>query len=392
MAYNFDEIIDRKNTNSLKYDFAVERGKPAGVQPLWVADMDLRVPPQVSDALVRASQHGIFGYSDVKGDYFAPLSHWLDESFHWKVKSEWLVRTPGVVFAITTAIRSFTAKGDSVLIQRPVYYPFSLTIESNGRQLVNSPLVYKNGRYEIDFIDLEQKIIDNNVKLFLLCSPHNPVGRVWTKEELLRLGDICLKHKVIVVADEIHQDFTYPGHTHYVFASLKEQYKDITITCTAPSKTFNLAGLQISHIFIANEDLRRLFKKELWRTGYSESNSLGLVASQAAYTYGRPWLTELKAYLTGNLELARHYLSEMPEATLIEPEGTYLLWIDFTKTQLEAAALDRIILEDAGLWLDNGSMFGPEGDGFQRINIACPRPRLQEALQKLSTTFSRRKI
>ncbi|MGL6014717.1 MAG: MalY/PatB family protein, partial [Selenomonadaceae bacterium] len=303
-----------------------------------------------------------------------------------------LVRTPGVVFAIATAIRSFTAKGDSVLIQRPVYYPFSLTIESNGRQLVNSPLVYKNGRYEIDFVDFEQKIIDNNVKLFLLCSPHNPVGRVWTKDELLRLGDICLKHKVIVVADEIHQDFTYPGHTHYVFASLKEQYKDITITCTAPSKTFNLAGLQISHIFIANEDLRRRFKKELWRTGYSESNTLGLVASQAAYTYGRPWLTELKAYLTGNLALARRYVAEIPEATLIEPEGTYLLWIDFTKTQLEAAVLDRIILEDAGLWLDNGSMFGPEGDGFQRINIACPRPRLQEALQKLSTAFSRRKI
>jgi len=321
MAYDFDKIIDRQNTNSLKYDFAVERGKPAGVQPLWVADMDLRVPAQVSEALIRASKHGIFGYSDVKSDYFAPLSRWLDDSFSWKVKNEWLVRTPGVVFAIATAIRSFTAKGDSVLIQRPVYYPFSLTIESNGRQLVNSPLVYKSGRYEIDFVDFEQKIIDNNVKLFLLCNPHNPVGRVWTKDELLRLGDICLKHKVIVVADEIHQDFTYPGHTHYVFANLKEQYKDITITCTAPSKTFNLAGLQISHIFIANEDLRRLFKKELWRTGYSESNALGLVASQAAYTYGRPWLTELKAYLAGNLDLVRRYLAETPEATLIEPKG-----------------------------------------------------------------------
>lgn len=387
MSYNFDEIIDRKNTNSLKYDFAVERGKPAAVQPLWVADMDLRAPQEVIAALVKGSQHGIFGYSDVKSDYFAPLAQWLDDSFGWKVREEWLVKTPGVVFAIAMAIRALTKKGDSVMIQRPVYYPFSLTIKDNERTLVNSPLIYRDGKYHMDFSDFEQKIIDKDVKLFLLCSPHNPVGRVWSEAELTRIGDICRKHSVIVLADEIHHEFTFAGHKHHVFADLKPEYQDFTITCTAPSKTFNLAGLQISHIFIANEKMRQLFKQELTKTGYCESNSLGLLASQAAYTHGRNWLNELKAYLAGNLSLVREMTAALPGVKLVEPEGTYLVWLDFSEWNLSPQELDGLILHKAGLWLDKGSMFGPEGNAFQRINIACPRSELRCAFAKLQAAF-----
>jgi len=387
MPYNFDEIIDRKNTNSLKYDFAVERGKPADVQPLWVADMDLRAPQEVITALVTGSQHGIFGYSNVKSDYFAPLAQWLHESFDWEVREEWLVRTPGVVFAIAMAIRALTKKGDSIMIQRPVYYPFSLTIQDNERTLVNSPLIYQDGKYHMDFSDFEQKIIEKDVKLFLLCSPHNPVGRVWTKAELTRIGDICHKHSVIVLADEIHHEFTFAGHKHHVFADLKPEYRDFTITCTAPSKTFNLAGLQISHIFIANEKLRQLFAQELTKTGYCESNSLGLLASQAAYTHGRSWLNQLKTYLAGNLSLVREMTAALPGVKLVEPEGTYLVWLDFSERNLSPQELDALILHKAGLWLDKGSMFGPEGNNFQRINIACPHAELRRALEKLQKAF-----
>jgi cystathionine beta-lyase len=383
MHYDFDEIIDRKNTNSLKYDFAIERGKPEDVQPFWVADMDFRTPQKVIDALVTGSRHGVFGYSDVKEDYFAALARWLNTSFHWKVHPEWLLRTPGVVFAIVTAIRAFTQPGDAVIIQRPVYYPFSLSIKQNARKLINSPLINNNGHYEMDFADFEQKIIDHDVKLFILCSPHNPVGRVWTKEELTRIGDICLRHQVRIVADEIHQEFTFAGHEHTVFASLKKEFADCTITCTAPSKTFNLAGLQISHIFITNEQMRRRFRKEFLSTGYCESNSLGLIAAQSAYTYGREWLNQLKTYLSGNLDVLRESLQNIDGIQLVEPEGTYLAWLDCRGLGLTHEELDNQLLQKSRLWLDSGTMFGPEGSGFQRINIACPRKNLQQAIEKL---------
>jgi len=369
MKYNFDEIIDRKNTNSLKYDFAVERGKPSNVLPLWVADMDVMAAPEIIAAITAGCQHGIFGYSDVKRDYFLTIAKWLDESFNWKVQEDWMVKAPGVVFSMAMAIRAFTKPGDSILIQRPVYYPFSLIIEDNDRRLVNSPLVYKNFHYEMDYTDFEEKIIQNKVKLFILCSPHNPVGRVWTKEELIRIGDICIKHDVLIIADEIHHEFVYSGHKHHVFADLKPEYLNRTITCTAPSKTFNLAGLQISHIFIADQTLRKKFQKEIDKTGYCELNSLGLIAAKAAYEYGRDWLNQLKVYLAENLRLSRDFIEkELPGVRLIEPEGTYLIWLDFSAL---------------GLWLDRGPMFGPEGANFQRINIACPRATLKQALQKL---------
>lgn len=387
MKYNFDEIIDRRNTNSLKYDFALERNKPSDVLPLWVADMDIKTPFEVREALKKSAEHGIFGYSDVKIEYFNTLHTWFKTKFAWDTKPEWLVKTPGVVFAICTAIRAFTEEGDAVLIQRPVYYPFSLSIKDNERKLVNNPLIYKGGKYEIDFVDFEQKIINNDVKLFILCSPHNPVGRVWSKEELIKIGDICVKHNVLVVADEIHEEFIYKGFKHHVFANLKPEFNKIAITCTAPSKTFNLAGLQISNIFIANAEIRHKFKKEIIKTGYCELNAMGLVACQTAYAHGQDWLEQLKVYLAQNLDFTRKFLAEkIPQIKLVEPQGTYLIWLDCSALHLDDKALEDLIINKAKLWLDAGTMFGSEGSGFQRINITCPRATLEKALLQLEAT------
>lgn len=380
----FDQVIDRKGTLSLKYDFAVEKGMPEDVIPLWVADMDFSTPPEVIDALVKTSQHGIFGYTESKQEYFGALHHWFKSRFDWEIDRHWLIKTPGVVFAIAAAVRALTEKGDAVMIQRPVYYPFSRVIEDNERKLVNNALVYENGSYGIDFEDFEEKIMTHKVKLFILCSPHNPVGRVWTREELTRMGDICLKHGVIVVSDEIHADFIYPGYTHTLFPSIKPEFLDNTVLCTAPSKTFNLAGLQVSNIFIANKELKRKVKQEIARTGYSQLNTLGLVACQAAYTYGEPWLEELKLYLSENLRFIREFIaSRLPQVKLVEPQGTYLVWLDFRELGLSQAALDDLIIHGAKLWLDSGTMFGEEGEGFQRVNIACPRSVLEKAFHSL---------
>ena len=390
MKYNFDEIIDRKGTNCLKYDFASERGKPKGVLSLWIADMEFKALDIVLERLSEIVNHGIFGYSDSKEDYFLVLKNWFEKKFGWKVKEEWLVKTPGIVFAIAAAIHAFTKEGDAVLIQQPVYYPFSETILDNKRKLVNSPLKRTGDRYEIDFEDFEEKIIQEQVKLFIFCSPHNPVGRVWEKDELKRIGEICLKHGVIVVSDEIHSDFVYPGHQHTVFASLSKEISDITITCTAPSKTFNIAGLQISNIFIENPVLREKVKKAIAQTGYSQVNQIGLAACQAAYEGGEEWLEELKEYLAGNIEYTRAFLKEhLPKITLIEPEGTYLLWLDFKAYNLTEEEREELIVKKAGLWLDSGSMFGPDGEGYERINIACPRKTLEKALWQLKEVFSK---
>lgn len=388
MSKSFDEIINRRGTNSIKYDFATERGKPEDVLPLWVADMDFRTPPAVIETLIEASRHGIFGYSESKSEYFDAVSTWFLERFQWEVERDWLVKTPGVVYAIACAIRAFTKEDEAVLIQQPVYYPFSETVLANKRKLVNNALVYENSQYRMDFEDFEAKVTENKVKLFLLCSPHNPIGRVWTKEELITIGDICKKHEVIVVSDEIHADFTYPGYKHQVFADLKPDYLENTIVCTAPSKTFNLAGLQNSNIFIPNKKLKARFLGEIKASGYSQLNSMGLIACQAAYQYGGPWLEELKEYLKGNLELIRTYLKEyLPEIQLVEPQGTYLVWLDFRGLNLQEEELEDLIMKRAKLWIDSGTMFGPEGSGFQRINIACPREIVKKALDQLRSAI-----
>ncbi|HVI42204.1 MAG TPA: MalY/PatB family protein [Anaerovoracaceae bacterium] len=390
MAYDFNELINRKGTNSIKYDFAEERGKPEGVMPLWVADMDFQTPSVVTDALIKACRHGIFGYTEAKLPYFQTLHDWYLEHLQWNTEASWLVKTPGVVFAICTAIRAFTDPGDSILIQRPVYYPFTNAILDNERVLINNPLEYRDGHYMIDLEDFESKIKDNNVKLFVLCNPHNPVGRVWSRDELIAMGDICMKYHVKVVSDEIHEDFTFPGFHHTIFASLKPEYADQIITCTSPSKTFNLAGLQVSNIFISNKELRHTFRKEIYRTGYSQLNTMGLIACQTAYEKGYPWLEELKDYLSGNLAYVRSFLKEeLPQISLVEPEGTYLLWLDFRALGMTDEQLDHFIVNEAKLWLDKGSMFGPEGEGFQRINIACPRATLERAFTQLKHAVER---
>lgn len=385
MVYDFNELIDRRNSNSIKYDFALERGKPHDLLPLWVADMDFKAPDEVLAAIMTAVSHGIFGYSEVKTDYFDAVHDWFLKHFGWKTEPEWLVKTPGVIFVIGLALRAFTKENDAVMIQQPVYYPFSALIRDNKRRLVINHLLYENGRYSMDFEAMEQAIIAEQVKLFLLCSPHNPVGRVWTKEELIRLGEICLKHNVIVVSDEIHCDFVYPGHQHTVFANISQKFAENSIICTAPSKTFNLAGLQISNIFIQNTTLRSKIQLELDKSGYSQLNSLGLVACKAAYQYGEPWLWSLKDYLKENLNFVREYLhTNLPQIKLIEPEGTYLIWLDFHEMGLTRKEMEQLIVHKAKLWLDPGHIFGISGEGFERINIACPRSLLQKALEQLT--------
>lgn len=384
MRYDFDEVVDRRQSGCVKYDFAAEKGMPEDVLPLWVADMDFKAAPCIVERLQKDVTFGIFGYTDSKEDYFHALANWYDVYFDWKVEKEWLVKTPGVVFALATAILALTKEGDSILVQQPVYYPFSAVIKDNNRKLVDNGLILADGHYEMDFEDFEEKIVQENVKLFLLCSPHNPVGRVWTKEELWRIGDICLRHGVKIVSDEIHSDFVYPGHKHYMLLTVDERLKDISIVCTAPSKTFNLAGLQASNIWIPNEEMRNAFVQKMAAIGYCHVNMIGQHACQAAYEGGREWLEQLKEYLKGNLDFARDYLERhIPQIRLIEPEGTYLIWLDCRALGLSEEALENMIVHQAKLWLDRGAIFGKAGEGFERINIACPRSVLEDALKRL---------
>ena len=382
--YDFDAVVDRRNTNSLKYDFAVERGRPADVLPLWVADMDFPAPAPVLEALRRAVDHGIFGYSEVKSDYYDAVSRWFSEKFHWQTQPEWLVKTPGVVFALAMAVRALTRPGDSVLIQPPVYYPFFSVIRDNDRTVVENELRYRDGRYTIDFEDFERKIVAHQVKLFLLCSPHNPVGRVWSPEELGRLGEICRKHDVFVVSDEIHCDFAFEEHPHHMLLEAAPGLAERAIVCTAPSKTFNLAGLQVSNIWIPGKEARAKFLKEIDRSGYSQLNSLGLVACQAAYGSGGEWLEQCRSYLRGNLDFLRGFLSEhIPQIKLVEPEGTYFAWLDCSALGLGRQELNDLVVKRARLWLDAGHIFGGGADQFQRVVLACPRATLEQALHQL---------
>lgn len=381
---DFDRIIDRKNTRCLKYDFAVKRGMPEDVLPLWVADMDFETSSYIEDALTERVKEGIFGYSDVQTPYFEIIRDWMVRHHDWEPQEKWLIKTPGVVFALAMAVKAYTDPGDKVLLQQPVYYPFSEVITDNGREVVSNDLVLtEDGTYKIDFADFEQKIIANGIKLFLLCSPHNPVGRVWTKEELEKIGDICVKHGVTVVSDEIHNDFIWEG-THTVFAGIKKEFADISVTCTSPSKTFNLASMLISNIFIPNQILRRKFRKEMDRAGISQLSVLGLVATEAAYAYGDEWYAAMKNYVRDNIAFAKTYVEKnLPGVRMIDTQGTYLIWLDFRQTGLTVEELDHKIIYEAGLWLDSGKIFGKTGEGFERINVACPRAVLQEALDRI---------
>ena len=381
---DFDKIIDRKGTKCLKYDFAVERGLPEDVLPLWVADMDFRISSYIEDALKQQAGHAIYGYTEVDDAYFEAVQGWMKKHFDWDVTRKQFYKTPGVVFAIANAIRAFTKEGDAVLIQQPVYYPFSEVILDNDRVLVSSDLRYDGeGHYTMDFEDLERKIREYHVKLFLLCNPHNPVGRAWSREELLTLGKICKKYSVIVFSDEIHADFVWNGQ-HQVFVKTAPEFEEFTITATAPSKTFNIAGLQVSNIFIQNEMLGQKFRKAYNASGYSQLNAAGIVAAEAAYRYGEEWYQAMRKYVRANIDFMQDYVKrELPGIRMIEPEGTYLVWLDCRELGYTDQELNRRIIYDGKLWLDQGNIFGKTGEGFERVNVACPRVILEEALGRL---------
>ena len=384
MTCKFDILINRCGSNSLKYDFARERGKPEGLLPMWVADMDFQAPHEVIEDIQKVLQHGIFGYTEPPECYYNAVAQWFQSRFGYTVTKSEIVKSPGTVFILTQMVRAFTAPGDAILIQTPVYYPFFSIIRDNGRTLVCNPLVYHEGKYGIDFEDFEAKIAEHNVKLFIMCSPHNPVGRVWTRTELERMNDICVKHNVLIISDEVHCDFVWSEHPHTCFGLLNEN----AVVATTPSKTFNLAGLQVSNAFIKNAELRNKLTAEIHRSGYSQLNVVGIAACQSAYHRGGAWLDDAKVYLAENIRLARNFLaSKLPKIKLAEPESTYLLWLDFSAYGMTLEELDRRVTEGAKLWLCNGVIFGQDGKGFQRMNIACPKATLTEALERLYREF-----
>ena len=387
--YDFDKPIHRYGTSSVKFDLAEASGYPADVLPMWVADMDFQAPPCVREALHKAVDHGIFGYSFLGNDYFEAVQGWFARRFDWAVERDWLLTTPGVVFALAAAVRAATEPGDAVLVQSPVYYPFYKVIEQNGRKIVENPLVYADGKYTVDFEDFERKVAEHQVKLFILCSPHNPVCRVWTKEELQRAGAICEKYGVTVISDEIHCDFAFPEHPHTPFVKACPQLAERTIVCTAPSKTFNLAGLQVSNIFIPGKALREAFRRELDICSYHDVSRIGAIACAAAYRDGADWLDACKAYMRGNLDFVRSYLAEhLPQIELVEPEGTYFAWLDCSGLGLTKEALDELIIHKAKLWLDSGAIFGAAAEQFQRVVLACPRATVERAMEQLGKAIN----
>ena len=381
--YDFETIIDRRGTGCLKWDAWSRRGHAADDLPLWVADMDFKTVPAAMDALVERVQHGVYGYTMATDGYYEAVQNWFATRHGWRPEREWFVKTPGVVFALAMAVTAFTQPGDAVVIQPPVYYPFRLMIQDNGRKMATSPLIYENGRYAMDYEGFERTLKESGAKLFILCNPHNPVGRCWSEEELRRIGEICLRHHVLVVADEIHADFARKGFRHVPYASLGEEFANNAVICTAPSKTFNLAGLQLSNIFIPNPDLRAAFKRTLGRTGYDEPSVFGVTATQACYEHGAEWLDQLKEVLDVNLGVLEAAVGRMDGVRLVPLESTYLPWLDCSGLGLDNAGIKRLVEQDAKLWLDLGTMFGPEGSGFVRMNLASPTTMVEGACARL---------
>ena len=383
--YDFDEIIDRHKTGSLKWDALQERFGAEDLLPLWVADMDFRAPQPVIDALTLRAQHGVYGYSSFLPAYYDSVIGWYKRRYNWEIKREWLVYTPGVVPAINFAIQGFTNPGDKVIVQPPVYYPFFNAIESNGRHVLYNPLKLSGGYYEMDFADLEEKVRDPRAKAIILCSPQNPVGRVWKREELQRLGEICIDNDVMVISDEIHSDLRYPGIEFTNFASISEKFANNSITCTSGTKTFNLAGLQISNIIIPSKGIRQTFENTVLSAGTFRPNSFAADALQTAYDQCEGWLDEIQEYLAGNLGFLKEFIHEnMPKVKVIEPEGTYLVWLDFREVEPDPMELEKLMRNDAKVALDEGYIFRIGGAGFERINLACPRSILKQALTQIT--------
>ncbi len=390
----FDTVIDRRGTASLKWDAALERGRPASALPLWVADMDHPTAPAVIEALTARVAHGVFGYTQSDAAYDAALTGWFRRRYDWEVEASWNVVTPGVVPALALAVRAFTRPGEAVVIEEPVYYPFREVVEDNGRVVASAPLVRgEDGVYRRDLVTLEATFASTGARLMLLCNPHNPVGRVWSREELEGLAALTARLGVVVVADEIHADLALPGWRTTPFASVSPQAAALTVACTSPSKAFNLAGLQVANILVPDDGLRAALRRELTACGYSQPAALGLTACRAAYEHGEDWLDALRAHVAAAGEHVAARLRSVPGVEVSPCEGTYLLWLDcrglLEETGLRPTDLDGFLLEEAGLWLDDGRMFGTGGDGFTRLNLACPRPTLDEALDRLEAAVAR---
>ena len=399
MTFRFDEVIDRKGTHCYKWEFVLEETKavysdqadPARGQdrllPLWVADMDFRSPPAVIEALVARAEQGVFGYTMPIDCYYEALTNWISRRHGWTIEPDWVVLTPGIVPALNMLIQTHVAPGEKVLIQPPVYHPFFSAIENNGAEVASNSLIYENGRYRMDFADLAQKAADPAVKMAILCSPHNPIGRVWTPDELTQFGEICMENNVLVVSDEAHGDLIYRDHTFTSFATLGDTFLQNNVICMAASKTFNLAGLRTSNIIIPDEALREQFAATTLRNGLFGASAFGLVAAEAAYNHGEPWLEAVMDYVEDNYRYMKAYFAEhLPQIKVIAPEGTYLVWVDFRGLDMDPAARKALIMEQARVYLEEGEQFGPEGEGFERFNIACPRSTLQEALHRIKTT------
>lgn len=386
MKYNFDEIIDRTKHHSVKWDEleTIFGADSQDVLPMWIADMEFKSPKPIIEAINKAVEHGIYGYTSRTDSYSQAIIDWMGKRHNWKIKKDWLAFSPGVVPALSLIIRAFCQPGDKVVVQPPVYYPFFRVIENNGCHIANNPLKLSNKKYFMDYEDLEKKIDDPRVKLLILCSPHNPVGRVWQKEELIILGEICLKQNIIVVSDEIHADILFEGYKHTPFASISPAFAHNSITCTAPSKTFNLAGLQTSSLIIPNKKYYKIYENILNSLALDENNVFGLVALEAAYRDGEEWLEQLLSYLNENLEFLMKYFKErIPKIEVIKPEGTYLVWLDCQQLGLNSKDLNNFMIKKAKVALDDGYWFGIEGRGFMRINIACPRSFLEEGLERI---------
>ncbi len=388
MRYNFDEIIDRRGTDCLKYDFGMKRKGRTDLLPMWVADMDFRLPDEILAELHKRVDHGIFGYTDPLDDYFDALNHWYSTRYGFTVDPDWVTLGACLVYAIHISIRAFTEPGDSVMVMQPVYYPFSEAVRNNGRRLVNCQLRYEDGRYSIDFEALERKLREEKVKALIFCSPHNPVGRVWTEEEVVKVADLCLANDVILMVDEIHSDFIFPGHSFFSCMRLDEKYRKNLAFYSSPGKTFNIAGLQSASIIIPDETLRAKYRQANRAAGYSQANVMGQAGLIACYNLGAEWVDELVAYIYGNVQYAKAFIAEnLPKAKVVDPDGTYLLWVDFSGYGISQEELEHRILDKAKLWLDAGAIFGPETALFERFNLATPRSVVEEAMGRLKMAF-----
>jgi len=378
----FDRPVGREGTYSVKYDEREAKFGTGDLLPLWVADMDLPSPPCVTETLVKRAEHPVYGYTVYPVRFFDAIAHWMEHRNGWSVPNEAVLPVPGVVPALNFLVTALTGPGDAVLIQPPVYHPFFRLGKHHGRRLLENPLLYEKGSYRIDFDDFRAKA--KETKLFVLCSPHNPVGRVWKREELEKMAAVCLEEECLIVSDEVHADIVYPPNRHIPTASLSPEISDITITLNAPSKTFNIAGLNTAYAVIENDSIRRRFETELKRYDLTMGNLFGIEALMASYECGEPWLRELLAYLQGNIRFVTEYLAErIPQIRPVAPEATYLMWLDCSGLGMDDDTLERFFVEKAKLGLNTGISFGEGGSGFMRLNVGCPRATLEEAMRRL---------